>query len=186
MFAAAVPEAVPPLVAGQPPEPAVAVLPFDVRAADPELAVWEEGLVVSLAANLDGVEEIRTIDCGTVLARWSERVPKETTPDLALARLRESASYSAELSDMSFFRARLLLAADRPAEALGEDPAAREACTDLLDNWQPDLPDLAPLADGGVRPHPGPVERTAARGLPLRRRRPPSVGAQFNGQYCSL
>ncbi len=75
----------PPLVAGEAPEPGLAVLPFDVRAASPDLAVWDEGLVVTLAANLDGVEGLRTIDYGTVLARWSERVPEGATPDLETA-----------------------------------------------------------------------------------------------------
>jgi len=73
------------LAAGEVPEPGLAVLPFDVRASDPDLQVWDEGLVVTLAANLDGVEGLRTIDYGTVLARWSERVPEGTTPDLETA-----------------------------------------------------------------------------------------------------
>jgi tetratricopeptide (TPR) repeat protein len=78
----AVPEGVPELLAGEAPEPGLAVLPFDIRASDPELAVWDEGLVVALAANLDGVEGLRTIDYGTVLARWAERVPEGSTADL--------------------------------------------------------------------------------------------------------
>ena len=78
----AVPEAVPSLVAGEAPEPGLAVLPFDVRATDPELEVWDEGLVVTVGANLDGVEGLRTIDYGTVLARWAERVPEGSTADL--------------------------------------------------------------------------------------------------------
>lgn len=78
----AVPEGVPELIAGEAPEPGLAVLPFDIRASDAELAVWDEGLVVALAANLDGVEGLRTIDYGTVLARWAERVPEGSTADL--------------------------------------------------------------------------------------------------------
>jgi tetratricopeptide (TPR) repeat protein/TolB-like protein len=78
----AVPEAVPSLIAGEAPEPGLAVLPFDVRATDPELEVWDEGLVVTVGANLDGVEGLRTIDYGTVLARWAERVPEGSTADL--------------------------------------------------------------------------------------------------------
>ncbi len=78
----AVPVTVPELVAGEAPEPGLAVLPFDIRATDSELAVWDEGLVVALAANLDGVEGLRTIDYGTVLARWAERVPEGSTADL--------------------------------------------------------------------------------------------------------
>ncbi len=78
----AVPEAVPALIAGEAPEPGLAVLPFDVRATDPELEVWDEGLVVTVGANLDGVEGLRTIDYGTVLARWAERVPEGSTADL--------------------------------------------------------------------------------------------------------
>jgi len=81
-YRGAVPETTPSLVAAEAPEPGLAVLPFDVRATDPELQVWHEGLVVTVAANLDGVEGLRTIDYGTVLARWAERVPEGTTADL--------------------------------------------------------------------------------------------------------
>ncbi|MEJ2546946.1 MAG: hypothetical protein P8125_03920 [Gemmatimonadota bacterium] len=81
----AVPAAVPELVAGEVPEPGLAVLPFDLRVTDEELEVWDEGLVVTVAANLDGVEGVRTIDYGTVLARWAERVPEGQVPDLQTA-----------------------------------------------------------------------------------------------------
>jgi tetratricopeptide (TPR) repeat protein/TolB-like protein len=81
-YRGAVPETTPSLVAAEAPEPGLAVLPFDVRATDPELEVWHEGLVVTVAANLDGVEGLRTIDYGTVLARWAERVPEGSTADL--------------------------------------------------------------------------------------------------------
>ncbi len=84
-YRGAVPETTPSLVAAEAPEPGLAVLPFDVRATDPELAVWDEGLVVTVAANLDGVEGLRTIDYGTVLARWAERVPEGSTADLETA-----------------------------------------------------------------------------------------------------
>ncbi len=78
----AVPETTPPLIAAEAPDPGLAVLPFDIRATDPELEVWDEGLVVTVSANLDGVEGLRMIDYGTVLARWAERVPEGTTADL--------------------------------------------------------------------------------------------------------
>ena len=81
----AVPELVPEPIAADAPEPGLAVLPFDVRVADPDLEVWDEGLVVTVAANLDGVEGLRTIDYGTVLARWAEVVPDGQVPDLATA-----------------------------------------------------------------------------------------------------
>ena len=84
-YRGAVPETTPSLVAAEAPEPGLAVLPFDVRATDPELAVWDEGLVVTVAANLDRVEGLRTIDNGTVLARWAERVPEGSTADLETA-----------------------------------------------------------------------------------------------------
>lgn len=78
----AVPETAPDLMAAEAPDPGLVVLPFDIRAADPEFEVWDEGLVVTVAANLDGVEGLRTIDYGTVLARWAERVPEGSTADL--------------------------------------------------------------------------------------------------------
>jgi serine/threonine-protein kinase len=60
--------------------PAIAVLPF--RVADPSLAVWREGIVDLLTANLDGVGGLRAIDSRTVLAQWHEGVPEGQVPDL--------------------------------------------------------------------------------------------------------
>ena len=60
--------------------PGIAVLPFQV--ADPNLAVWREGIVDLLTANLDGVGGLRAIDSRTVLAEWHEDVSKEQLPDL--------------------------------------------------------------------------------------------------------
>jgi tetratricopeptide (TPR) repeat protein/TolB-like protein len=48
----------------------IAVLPFDVRGEG--LDIWREGMVDLLAAGLDGVGGMRTIDSRTVLARWEE------------------------------------------------------------------------------------------------------------------
>ncbi len=75
----------PSLAAAEAPEPGLAVLPFDLRVTDEDLEVWDEGLVVTVAANLDGVEGVRTIDYGTVLARWAEAVPEGRVPDLETA-----------------------------------------------------------------------------------------------------
>jgi class 3 adenylate cyclase/tetratricopeptide (TPR) repeat protein len=61
--------------------PGIAVLPFSVRG--PGLDVWREGMVDVLSTNLDGAAGLRAIDSRTVLARWQERVPGGSTPDLA-------------------------------------------------------------------------------------------------------
>jgi class 3 adenylate cyclase/tetratricopeptide (TPR) repeat protein len=60
--------------------PGIAVMPFQV--ADPNLAVWREGLVDLLAANLDGVGGLRAISSRTVLAQWHEGVSEGQVPDL--------------------------------------------------------------------------------------------------------
>lgn len=60
--------------------PGIAVMPFQV--ADPNLAVWREGLVDLLTTNLDGVGGLRAIDSRTVLAQWHEGVSKGQVPDL--------------------------------------------------------------------------------------------------------
>ena len=60
--------------------PAIAVLPFSVRGADME--IWREGMVDALSINLDGATEYRTIPSQTVLARWSETVTGDATPDM--------------------------------------------------------------------------------------------------------
>jgi tetratricopeptide (TPR) repeat protein/TolB-like protein len=70
-----------PLAAEHTAAPGVAVVPFSVNA--PELELWREGLVDLLSTNLDGTGGLRGIDSRTVLARWSERVPDTTRPDLA-------------------------------------------------------------------------------------------------------
>lgn len=65
------------------PEPAVAVLPFNVRGEG--LEVWREGMVDLLSTGLDGVAGLRAIDSRTVLARWNERVGDERAPDRTTA-----------------------------------------------------------------------------------------------------
>jgi serine/threonine-protein kinase len=60
--------------------PGIAVLPFQV--ADPNLAVWREGIVDLLTTNLDGVGGLRAIDSRTVLAQWHEGVSEGQVPDL--------------------------------------------------------------------------------------------------------
>jgi tetratricopeptide (TPR) repeat protein len=54
--------------------PGIAVLPFSVQGEGLEL--WREGMVNLLSTNMNGVGGLRTIDCRTVLARWSEQVPE--------------------------------------------------------------------------------------------------------------
>jgi tetratricopeptide (TPR) repeat protein len=60
--------------------PGIAVLPFSVRGE--ELEIWREGMVDALSVNLDGAAEYRTIPSQTVLARWSESVTGNATPDM--------------------------------------------------------------------------------------------------------
>jgi DNA-binding SARP family transcriptional activator/TolB-like protein len=60
--------------------PGIAVMPFQV--ADPNMAVWREGLIDLLTANLDGVGGLRAIDSRTVLAQWHEGVSEGQVPDL--------------------------------------------------------------------------------------------------------
>ncbi|NIR44397.1 MAG: tetratricopeptide repeat protein [Gemmatimonadetes bacterium] len=52
-------------------ESAVAVLPF--RATGEELAVWREGLMDLLAANLDGVGNLRAVDTRAMMSHWRNR-----------------------------------------------------------------------------------------------------------------
>jgi serine/threonine-protein kinase len=52
----------------------IAVLPFSVQGEG--LEPWRDGMVNLLSADMDGVGGLRAIDCRTVLARWSERVPE--------------------------------------------------------------------------------------------------------------
>lgn len=51
--------------------PGIAVLPFGVTGTD--LGEWREGMVDLLSTNLDGVDGLRAIESGTVMARWRER-----------------------------------------------------------------------------------------------------------------
>ncbi len=60
--------------------PGIAVLPFSVRG--PDLEIWREGMVDALSVNLDGATDYRTIPSQTVLARWSEAVSGNATPDM--------------------------------------------------------------------------------------------------------
>ena len=54
--------------------PGIAVLPFSVQGQG--LDLWREGMVNLLSTDMNGVGGLRTIDCRTVLARWSEQVPE--------------------------------------------------------------------------------------------------------------
>lgn len=57
---------------------AVAVLPF--RASGSGLEVWREGLMDVLAANLDGVGDLRAVDTRTIMSRWSGRIGDADAP----------------------------------------------------------------------------------------------------------
>jgi tetratricopeptide (TPR) repeat protein len=59
---------------------AVAVLPFQTRGE--ELGVYGEGMVDLLTINLEGLEGIRTINSGTVIARWRSEVGSDLTAEL--------------------------------------------------------------------------------------------------------
>lgn len=67
-------------VAASAPRTAVAVLPFQTRGDD--LAVYGEGMVDLLTANLDGLGGLRTVDAGTVLARWRSQIGDDFTVEL--------------------------------------------------------------------------------------------------------
>jgi len=60
---------------------AIAVLPFQTRGA--ELEVYGEGMVDLLSANLEGLGGLRTIDAGTVIARWKSRIGDDFTAELS-------------------------------------------------------------------------------------------------------
>ncbi len=68
-------------LAGDEAAPALAVLPFTVRNAEPDL---REGMVELLSANLDGAAGLRVIDERTVLARWLETVGAGADADLTV------------------------------------------------------------------------------------------------------
>jgi len=63
--------------------PGIAVLPF--HTSGPGLDVWREGVVDLVSTNIDGAAGLRAIDSRTVLARWSEQVQGDATPDLTTA-----------------------------------------------------------------------------------------------------
>jgi len=62
----------------------IAVVPFSVSGGE-DLDLWREGMVDLMSTNLDGMGGFRTIDSRTVMARWSERVAGDATPDLRTA-----------------------------------------------------------------------------------------------------
>lgn len=59
---------------------AVAVLPFQTRGEG--LDLYGEGMVDLLTANLEGLGGLRTINAGTVVARWEAEVGETTTAEL--------------------------------------------------------------------------------------------------------
>jgi len=61
--------------------PAIAVVPF--RVSDPELELWQEGMVDLLSVNLDDAGGLRTIDSRTMMALWREAASGDTDLDLA-------------------------------------------------------------------------------------------------------
>ena len=58
----------------------IAVAPFDVL--DQPLALWHEGLVDVLSANLDGVGPLRTVSPTVVVRRWSGRADRASATQL--------------------------------------------------------------------------------------------------------
>ncbi|MEJ2204392.1 MAG: hypothetical protein P8170_09795 [Gemmatimonadota bacterium] len=70
----------PAMAGAEPAANAVAVLPFEARGT--ELAVYEEGMVHLLTANLEGLGGLRTINSGTVVARWQSELGETTTAEL--------------------------------------------------------------------------------------------------------
>ncbi|MBA3559424.1 MAG: hypothetical protein H0W30_12585, partial [Gemmatimonadaceae bacterium] len=58
----------------------VAVAPFEVLS--PELAVWREGMVDVLSANLDGAGPIRTVSPTVVVRRWDGRADAASAAEL--------------------------------------------------------------------------------------------------------
>jgi len=61
--------------------PGIAVLPFDVRGGE-EQEVWREGMVDALSTSLGGVTGLRAIESRTLMARWREAVPADSSPDV--------------------------------------------------------------------------------------------------------
>lgn len=59
---------------------AVAVLPFQTRGAD--LDVYGEGMVTLLTPSLEGLGGLRTINSGTVVARWQSELGRTVTVEL--------------------------------------------------------------------------------------------------------
>lgn len=62
------------------PRTGVVVLPFQTRSDD--LAVYGEGMVDLLTSNLDGLGGLRTVDAGTVIARWKSEIGEDFTVEL--------------------------------------------------------------------------------------------------------
>jgi len=58
----------------------VVVLPFQTRSD--ELAVYGEGMVDLITSNLDGLGGLRTVDAGTVIARWKSQIGDDFTVEL--------------------------------------------------------------------------------------------------------
>ena len=107
--------------------PGIAVLPFQV--ADPDLALWREGIVDLLTANLDGVRGLRAIDSRTVLAQWHEGVPVGQTPDLRtiLKIARNTGGSYAVTGSAVRFGPNVRLSADVYELASGRDVGAARA-----------------------------------------------------------
>ena len=61
----------------------LAVAPFEVL--DPALAMWKEGIVDALSANLDGAGPIRTVAPTVVIRRWDGRPDMTSAGELAQA-----------------------------------------------------------------------------------------------------
>ncbi len=59
----------------------IAIAPFEVL--DPSLALWEQGFVDVLAANLDGAGAFRTVSPSVVIHRWSGRSDRASAAAVA-------------------------------------------------------------------------------------------------------
>jgi len=62
-------------------EKLIAIAPFEVL--DPDLALWKQGFVDILAANLDGAGAFRTVSPSVVIRRWSGRSDRESATRVA-------------------------------------------------------------------------------------------------------
>jgi serine/threonine-protein kinase len=61
----------------------IVIAPFDVL--DPQLALWKQGFVDVLAANLDGAGTLRTVSPSSVIRRWSGRADRASAAAVARA-----------------------------------------------------------------------------------------------------